>query len=133
MTLAAPSRARQLAVLTVLAVLSVLAFAAAAGADTVTSDNWSGYAVHGAGERPHASGSWGQPAATCVSVSQTYSAFWVGIGGYSSNSSGLEQVGTEPDCSSDGTEVLSAWYELVPAPARTIRMAITQGDVFAAR
>ena len=114
MTIAFPRSVRNLAVLTVLAVLAV---ASAARADTVTSDNWSGYAVHGSGVTFRSvSGTWVQPESTCVSGTKTYSAFWVGIGGYSLTSSGLEQVGTELDCSSDGTAVLSAWYELVPGP-----------------
>ena len=103
--------------------------AAHAAATTTTSTNWSGYAVHRSGVRFRtASASWRQPAATCLSATASYSSFWVGIGGYRKTSRALEQIGTELDCSSDGAETTSAWYELVPAAAHTIHMTIEPGD-----
>jgi hypothetical protein len=53
---------------------------------------------------------------------------WVGIGGFNWNSPALEQIGTEVDCSRDGRISSSAWVELVPAAARTIRVQIRPGD-----
>ena len=106
---------------------------ASAVAATSVSDNWSGYAIHGTGvEFKQASGSWRQPAATCTQGDRTYSAFWVGIGGYSLTSQALEQIGTELDCKVNGDEQLAAWYELVPAPSRTIRMTVHPGDLMSA-
>jgi hypothetical protein len=103
---------------------------ASAAADTITSNNWSGYAAHGRGATfKHATATWRQPAATC-SGTDTYSAFWVGIGGYGSSSTALEQAGTELDCTS-GSPTISAWYELVPSPSHTVRMTIAAGDLIA--
>ena len=75
------------------------------------------------------SGTWTQPNATCVPGQSTYSAVWVGIGGYKPTSNALEQIGTEVDCNAAGNAVSSAWYELVPAPSRTISLAVHPGDV----
>ncbi|MGO9789654.1 MAG: G1 family glutamic endopeptidase [Solirubrobacteraceae bacterium] len=110
-----------------------LALPALAGADTSTSQNWSGYAAHAAGlSFRKLSGSWKQPGAACTQGERTYSAFWVGLGGYSLNSDGLEQIGTEDDCAADGSEDLYAWYELVPAPPQPIRMTVKPGDLLSA-
>jgi hypothetical protein len=79
------------------------------------------------------SGSWKQPTATCTQGEQTYSAFWVGLGGYSLSSNGLEQIGTEDDCATNGSEDIYAWYELVPAAPRSVRMTIKAGDLISAR
>jgi hypothetical protein len=103
-----------------------------ASANTTTSDNWSGYAVHGKGAQfERVSASWRQPAGVC-SGAATYSAFWVGLGGYRLTSDALEQIGTEFDCTASGGMRLSAWYELVPAPSRVIRMRIGPGDLIRA-
>jgi len=111
----------------------VLAFAlatpGAALADTSGSSNWSGYAVHHNGTAfKHVTGSWRQPTGSCAAGAPTFSAFWVGLGGYAQNSAGIEQLGTEFDCSASGTPRLSAWYELLPAPVRRISLAIAPGD-----
>jgi hypothetical protein len=103
--------------------------AAHAATTATTSTNWSGYAVHSSAVRfRNATATWRQPAAACLSQTATYSSFWVGIGGYRKTSDALEQIGTELDCSSDGTETISAWYELVPSAAHTIHMTIDSGD-----
>jgi Peptidase A4 family len=118
---------------TAAALVCALVAPAAARAATNVSDNWSGYAIHGAGIKfEQASGSWRQPAATCTTGDPTYSAFWVGIGGYNLTSQALEQIGTELDCGQSGDQQLSAWYELVPAPSRTIRMTVHPGDLMTA-
>jgi hypothetical protein len=112
---------------------SVAALAPAALADTSQSSNWAGYAVHGNGTKfTRVLGEWRQPRATCVPHSPTYSAMWVGIGGYSVNSTALEQIGTELDCRASGSMASSAWYELVPAPSQTIRFNVRPGDVVSA-
>jgi hypothetical protein len=113
--------------------LVLAAPAAAATSTTVTSQNWSGYAAHGSTTKfETVSARWRVPAATCVKGEQTFSSFWVGIGGYSTDSDGLEQDGTELDCNLDGTQTVSAWYELLPAAPHTVNMTVTSGDLIAA-
>ena len=103
--------------------------APAAMANTTKSTNWAGYAIHRDGVSfRQISASWTQPSATCVSGHPSYSAMWVGLGGYTPTSDALEQIGTEVDCGAAGRVVSSAWYELVPAPSKTIRFAVRPGD-----
>ena len=102
-----------------------------ANAATVVSSNWAGYAVTGRTYR-HVSGTWTVSTATCSSGTATYSAAWLGLGGYSESSKALEQTGTEADCSSSGTVRYSAWSELVPANAKTISMKVRPGDKMSA-
>ena len=61
-------------------------------------------------------------AVACTANSQpTYSAYWVGLGGGGQQSSALEQIGTQADCSTSGTATYYAWYELVPsAPVKLV-------------
>ncbi len=100
-------------------------FAPAALADVGDSSNWAGYAVHDA--RFHrVSAQWVQPAVQCVAGHDSYSAYWVGLGGYNGNA--LEQIGTEADCGASGRPSLSAWYEMVPAPSVPIQLSIGAGD-----
>jgi Peptidase A4 family len=109
------------------------AVAPAALGDTVTSSNWAGYAVHRAGiQFKKVSGTWVQPSASCTSGSQTYSAIWVGLGGYNESSNALEQIGSELDCTASGKVNSNLWYELVPAPSRSIRMKVRPGDALTA-
>ena len=109
--------------------LAMLAGAPTALGDTSQSTNWAGYAVHRSGVSfDKVVGSWTQPAVTCTAGEPTYSSLWVGLGGYSTTSSALEQIGTEEDCTTKGTAVASAWYELVPAPSRTVALTIAAGD-----
>jgi hypothetical protein len=111
------------------AVAAALAGAPAALADSSQSSNWAGYAVHHSGVTfKKVIGAWTQPDATCTAGEPTYSSLWVGIGGYSETSQALEQIGTEADCSASGKAVSSAWYELVPAASRTIKLTIDAGD-----
>jgi hypothetical protein len=93
----------------------------------VSSSNWSGYAATGnSGAFNAVSASWVQPAATCSSGDQ-YSAFWVGLDGYSSNS--VEQTGTEVDCAGRTAEY-SAWYEMYPAYPVYFSNTVKSGDSF---
>lgn len=103
------------------------------------SSNWAGYAVTGPDPGSGTpvsyravSGSWVQPTATCTPGTATYSAVWVGLGGFSAESQALEQIGTSADCSSTGTPNYSVWYELVPAPSVAIRLKIAAGDTMSA-
>jgi Peptidase A4 family len=127
--------------ITLLATLAPLAaFAMPAHADvakhtvksskqSVESSNWAGYAVSKPGVRfRNVSGSWVQPAASCSAGPRKYSAYWLGLGGFHSTSSALEQIGTQVDCSSLGEAVYSAWYELVPAAPVHIALAVRPGD-----
>ncbi len=114
-----------------LAAASMLALlgAPAALADTSQSTNWAGYAVHRGGVRfQRVSGSWTQPRAACTPGSPTYSAVWVGLGGYARSSRALEQIGTELDCNARGRAVSSAWYELVPSASHTTKLIVRPGD-----
>lgn len=105
------------------------AVAAPAAADTVNSANWAGYAVHRSGVTfSKVVGAWRQPRPTCIRGQRTYSAMWVGLGGYSISAQALEQIGTEADCSGSGGVVSSAWYEQVPAPSNPIRLRVRPGD-----
>jgi hypothetical protein len=104
--------------------------APAASARTTTSSNWAGYSVHRPGVTfRQVSGTWTEPSASCVAGELSYSAVWVGIGGFRPTSDALEQIGTEVDCNPVGKAVSSAWYELVPAPSKTISLAVHPGDV----
>jgi hypothetical protein len=129
---------RQLAVAAAIA-LSLVAAAGAAYASELpsqVSSNWAGYsAITGASTGAFAkrftsvSGTWVQPAATCVPGRPTFSAFWVGLGGYKQNTNALEQDGSEADCSPSGQVSYYAWYEYVPAGPYTIgAVAVHPGD-----
>jgi hypothetical protein len=121
-----------------LAAAVLLAGAAAAPAAPMlrraaVSRNWAGYVTRGRRVRfRYVSATWIAPTATCGLPYPTYSATWVGLGGFSHKSSALEQVGTELDCTSSGTARSYAWYELVPAPSRRIRIPISPGDAIVA-
>jgi peptidase A4-like protein len=111
-------------------------YAATASAATVdpqeaVSQNWAGY-VAGGTQFSSVSGSWVQPAAKC-GTGQAYSAFWVGLGGSSNQSSALEQTGTQADCTADGGTEYYAWYELVPAAPVKLDLAIKPGDHISAK
>jgi hypothetical protein len=113
--------------------LTGLAAASAALANTTRSTNWAGYAVHRAGVSfSHVSGTWIQPNAVCTPGRSSYSAVWLGLGGYNPMSGALEQIGTEIDCTRTGRVRSSAWYELVPSPSRTLTFAVAPGDVMRA-
>jgi len=114
------------------AALAVLAPAVTARADTISSSNWAGYVAHGTSFR-EVSARWREPNLRCTASSRTYSAIWVGIGGFAAGSDALEQVGTEADCSGSRRTVTSAWYELVPAASQPIRIDVWPGDRIAAQ
>jgi Peptidase A4 family len=103
-------------------------------ADSQTSSNWAGYVAHRSGVRFRSvTAQWRVPTASCTTGLPTYSAMWVGLGGYSQSSNSLEQTGTEADCSSSGQPRYSAWYELVPAASQTISLGVRAGDLIRAK
>lgn len=116
----------------VIATLLVLALPAAAAGAT-TSTNWAGYVAHRTGVRfKNVTATWVQPTATCTPGTDTYSAYWIGLGGYSARSKALEQVGTEADCDVHGKASYYAWYELVPAAEVATRLTVKPGDKLSA-
>lgn len=129
------NRHRVIATVAATAALSATGAATASAAtvaqQAAVSQNWAGY-VAGGTQFSNVSGSWVQPTAKCGS-GQTYSAFWVGIGGDSNQSSALEQTGTQADCSADGSTDYYAWYELVPAAPVKLDLAIKPGDHISAK
>jgi hypothetical protein len=128
------SRRRSLAALAVAAMItggSVLAgveLSAASAAPVPvqqsTSSNWAGYVVDG-NKFSSVAGSWVVPSAK--SSSDGYAAVWVGLGGSSSSSSALEQVGTESDFAG-GQARYYAWYELVPSAPVKLNLSVHPGD-----
>jgi peptidase A4-like protein len=99
--------------------------------DTETSSNWAGYAVTHRKPFASATGRWVQPAAVCSAVEPTYSAFWVGLGGFAAKSFAVEQTGTLANCSR-GSAYYTAWYELYPRPPVMMRIAVRPGDLLSA-
>lgn len=99
-----------------------------------TSTNWSGYAAETNLTSPQnnavsdVKGSWVVPQVTCGSTN-TYSAAWLGIDGYSDNT--VEQIGTEQDCA-NGTPSYYAWYEMYPKPSFKVNLPVKAGDTIAA-
>ena len=128
-----PKRPRTKLALAATALLALPAAPAAAATPiAATSSNWAGYAVARKSTRfRHAGGSWVQPAVSC-DTGRAYSAYWVGLGGYRTTSTALEQIGTAADCDSTGIAHYTAWYELVPAAAVTLKLNVRAGDRIAA-
>jgi hypothetical protein len=100
---------------------------ATAAVATATSSNWAGYAASGTRFRK-VSANWVVPTATCASGTDSYSAVWVGLGGFDTNSSGLEQTGIDANCSRSGSASYDVWYEILPAAAHAIHMTVKPGD-----
>jgi hypothetical protein len=116
-----------------------------AGTTNSTSTNWAGYAVTAPTPFTDVKGSWTQPAANCSSAAastsngkggngngggsgkahSTYSSFWVGIDGYSSNT--VEQTGTDADCTGT-TPAYYGWYEFYPAVPVNFTNTVLPGD-----
>ncbi len=96
------------------------------------SANWAGYVAlpssSGASHFSAVSGSWTEPTVTCTPGRDAYSATWVGLGGYREQSNALEQVGSDADCARSGQALYSLWYELLPAAAVDLKLAVHPGD-----
>jgi hypothetical protein len=95
----------------------------------VSSSNWSGYADTGSSHKfTNVAASWVQPAGQCSSGNQ-YSAFWVGLDGYTSTS--VEQTGSAVDCAGQTAQYF-AWYEIYPSAEVTFSNTVKAGDQFSA-
>jgi Peptidase A4 family len=106
----------------------------------VVGEAWAGYDVLAGAPagalRPHftaVSGSWTQPAATCLANENAQASFWVGLGGALETSAvyGPLQVGTDSDCFG-GRASYFAWYEANPEPVIRLAMRIRPGDPLSA-
>jgi hypothetical protein len=118
------------------AILATALLPATAGAAKAVSTNWAGYVTvpsAASGSRfSSVSGTWTQPAARCTAGRETYSAVWVGLGGYGESARALEQVGTDADCTRSGRAVYSAWFELLPAGSVKVALKVRPGQQLAA-
>lgn len=131
-------RAKVLTVLLTAPIIGAVAFfatgattaAALARVRSEVSTNWAGYAVTGK-KFSSVSGSWTEPTVKASST-EAYSAVWVGLGGYKSSSSSLEQVGTAADYVGGHVQYY-AWYELLPSAQVELNITIHPGDKISAR
>lgn len=117
-----------------IAVAALASLPAAADATSV-STNWAGYAALPSASThtfSSVSGIWTEPSATCTTGQQSYSAVWVGLGGYKQDAQALEQIGTDADCASSGKVTYSSWYELIPAGPVNLKITVHPGDQLAA-
>lgn len=97
------------------------------------TNGWAGYVVHTVGASfAEVAGSWVQPRAVCNRPESSV-ALWVGLGGATSDSQALEQIGTSADCSQRALVSYSAWYQLFPAPSVELPLTIQPGDRIAAK
>jgi hypothetical protein len=94
---------------------------------TTTSSNWSGYAVETTSSSSaftSVTGTWTVP--TAKGNGTAYASVWVGLDG--SNSSTVEQLGTDSDLSG-GTPTYYAWWEMYPNYSINVNnMTISPGD-----
>ena len=94
------------------------------------SVNWAGY-VAGGNSFSDVRATWTQPEVRCVDVKgrrvSSSSGFWIGLGGASFSSAGLEQTGTAADCAG-GTPHYDAWFEILPAPETPVLLGVHPGD-----
>lgn len=99
------------------------------------SSAWAGYVACGVNARS-ITATWAVPIAiTSGKPAKSGSAFWVGLGGTTSDVRGadsdLEQTGTASDVV-NGSRKYFAWYELVPADPVTIAKPLAAGDIMTA-
>lgn len=114
-----------------LSAAAVLTHTSTVTATLVTSSsNWGGYAdVSSSSSQTftNVSGDWTVPTVTSSSGSGSYSAFWVGLDGFSSST--VEQIGIEADTVGSG---YYAWYEMYPNNSYEIPLTIKPGNVISA-
>jgi hypothetical protein len=112
---------------------AVLALAAPFAAQAATSAESAGYVASAKGVHFRlVDAFWKIPKVTCSPPHRSYSAMWVGIGGFGSSASATAmsaEVGTEADCSYTGKEVTSVWYALLPGASTPVHIATAPGDV----
>jgi hypothetical protein len=104
------------------------------GVATATSQNWSGYvATSDSAKFTYVAGSWTVPFASCTGGGDFYSSDWVGIDGYPSGNSSVEQDGTDTDCVGS-TPKYYAWYEMYPAASTDLPAGhpVSAGDEISA-
>jgi hypothetical protein len=95
----------------------------------VVNPFWGGYVVKGT-DFTKVRGSWIVPTAHCSSQPNSFASLWVGLDGYTSDSS--EQIGIEFDCLA-ATPTYYPWYDFYPNPVRKITgMAVHPGDKMSA-
>lgn len=76
------------------------------------SENWGGYAASSSNDSfSSVSSSWVEPSLSCVKGQSSYSAYWVGLDGYSDQT--VEQIGSEANCI-NGKAQYYTWYEMYP-------------------
>lgn len=103
------------------------------------SSNWAGYALTAAkGSVTQVTGSWTVPTVKCSASPTGYSAFWVGIDGFTSTT--VEQIGTDSDCVSlngrqSDVPTYYAWYEFYPQGSYLVEFprAVQPGDLITAQ
>jgi hypothetical protein len=97
------------------------------------STHWAGYVDTG-GSFTAVQAAWVQPRVRCERPNSSAS-FWIGLGGATATTQGLEQIGTSADCSENFLASYSAWYELIPVPARPVQLPLTvaAGDRLSAK
>jgi hypothetical protein len=113
---------------------AALALAAPCAAQAAASPDSAGYVTSGKSVHfRQVSAFWTLPKVTCSPPRRSYSAMWVGIGGYGSYgaNAGASSVeaGTEADCSYTGKEVTSVWYAMLPGGSTPVHIATAPGDV----
>jgi Peptidase A4 family len=121
------------------AVLAVLCWPGSAAAargpspDSRISPNWSGYVLTAApGVRySSATGTWKEPAVSCMRDRHGFSTIAVGLGGYGGNAQSDEQVGADANCAM-GKPRYFGWFDLAPYPSYTVPHAVHAGDVLTA-
>lgn len=109
------------------------ALAAAARPTPSVSANWAGYvavlsAKGGSSRFSAVAGSWTEPAVSCTAGRESFSAAWVGLGGYREDARSLEQIGSDADCAKSGQALYSLWYELLPAAPVELELPVHAGD-----
>ena len=95
----------------------------------VNDSNWAGYIIASDLQNPQSivtnvNASWTVPSVVPSIPNDTFSAIWIGIGGFFDNT--LIQTGTEQE-SIGGQAIYSAWYELLPQFSVTIG-SVSPGD-----
>ncbi len=102
--------------------------------DASRSSNWSGYVVTASDTAAapatftDVTGVWTQPEVSCRVGSSAASGFWVGLGGFSEDSTALEQIGTSSDCRTSGRPTYYAWFEIIPSPPVLLSLKIFPHD-----
>jgi hypothetical protein len=91
---------------------------------------WAGYVITApAVSFTGVSGAWTEPSVSCEEgAAPALSTVWVGLGGYSSPSSVLDQVGTDANCEANGQATYFAWFELLPDVAHRVPKRVAPGD-----